>query len=55
LLPNAPRADFATRTEGFTYVSPLSPEQQPPLELPEWLNADGSAETMAGMAQRATV
>lgn len=52
-LRDAARADFARRTEGFTYVSPLSPEQKHPLALPDWLNADGSAETMAGMAQHA--
>jgi aminobenzoyl-glutamate utilization protein B len=49
-LRTSARADFAKRTEGFTYVSPLSPEQKQPLGLPDWLNSDGSAEALAGMA-----
>jgi aminobenzoyl-glutamate utilization protein B len=49
-LRAAARADFARRTEGFTYVSPLPPEQIHPLSLPEWLNSDGSAEAVATIA-----
>ena len=53
-LRGAARADFVRRTEGFTYVSPLPAEQTHPYYLPEWLNNDGSVETLAGMARTAT-
>jgi aminobenzoyl-glutamate utilization protein B len=53
-LRAAARKDFERRTEGFTYVSPLPAEQTQPYGLPEWLNNDGSVETIAGMASRAT-
>ena len=49
-LRTAARADFERRTEGFTYASPLPPEQQHPFALPAWLNTDGSTEALAGMA-----
>ena len=45
----AARADFEKRTEGFTYVSPLPPEQKQPRGLPAWLNSDGSAESLSAM------
>ena len=48
-LRAAARADFAKRTDGFTYVSPLPPEQKQPHGLPEWLNNDGSTETLSAM------
>jgi aminobenzoyl-glutamate utilization protein B len=51
-LRAAAHADFAKRTEGFTYVSPLPPDQKHPVGLPEWLNNDGSVETMAGLAHQ---
>ena len=46
------RADFNRRTEGFTYVSPLPADQARPLQLPDWLTIDGSAEALADMARR---
>ena len=52
-LRAAARADFARRTEGFTYVSPLPPEQRRPYDLPEWLNSDGSAEALAAIERGA--
>ncbi len=48
-LRDAARADFAQRTAGFTYVSPLPPEQKHPFGLPEWLNSDGSTEAVLAM------
>jgi len=48
-LRAAARADFAKRTEGFTFVSALPPEQKHPYGLPEWLNTDGSTETLFAM------
>ncbi len=52
-LREAARADFDRRTVGFTYVSPLSPEQKRPLGMPEWMNIDGSAEAMADIEHQA--
>lgn len=49
----AAKADFAGRTEGFTYVSPLPPEQKHPLGLPEWLSIDGSAEAVSALERGA--
>jgi aminobenzoyl-glutamate utilization protein B len=49
----AAKADFARRTEGFTYVSPLPPEQKQPLGLPEWLSIDGSAEAVSALERGA--
>ncbi len=42
-------ADFTKRTAGFTFVSALPPEQKHPFGLPEWLNTDGSSETLFAM------
>jgi aminobenzoyl-glutamate utilization protein B len=36
-LRQAARADFLHRTSGSSYVSPLGPEMQHPLELPAWV------------------
>jgi aminobenzoyl-glutamate utilization protein B len=47
------RADFVRRTTGFTYVSPLSPEQLHPDGLPDWLTSDGSAEAVATIGRGA--
>lgn len=44
------RADFDKRTNGFTYVSPLSAQQKRPVGVPDWLINDGSAETISGIA-----
>jgi aminobenzoyl-glutamate utilization protein B len=33
----AARADFERRTQGKPYVSPLGPEMERPLEIPEWV------------------
>jgi aminobenzoyl-glutamate utilization protein B len=52
-LRKAARADFDKRTGGVPFVSALPPEQKQPMGLPEWMNSDGSVETMAGMAQQA--
>jgi aminobenzoyl-glutamate utilization protein B len=52
-LRAAARADFVRRTAGYTYRSPLPPEQRQPLYLPEWLNSDGSAEAVAAMEHMA--
>jgi aminobenzoyl-glutamate utilization protein B len=52
-LRAAARADFDKRTQGLTYTSPLPDEQKHPLELPDWLNIDGSVETMAEMGRQA--
>lgn len=53
-LREAARADFAKRTEGFTYVSPLSPEQKRPLGLPEWMSTDGSTEAVGGLERQSS-
>lgn len=45
-LREAARADLLRRTAGYTYQSPLPPEQRHPLYLPEWLNSDGSTEAV---------
>lgn len=52
-LRTAAKADFAKRTQGFTYVSPLPPEQKSPIGLPDWLNNDGATETMADIERNA--
>jgi aminobenzoyl-glutamate utilization protein B len=36
-LRQAARADFERRTNGQPYVSPLGPEMQRPLEIPDWV------------------
>ena len=49
----AARADLERRRGAYTYVSPLPPEQRRPIDLPEWVVADGSAETLEGLAATA--
>lgn len=49
VLRAAVRADFAERTNGFTFISALPPEQKQPYGLPEWLNSDGSTEAISAM------
>lgn len=51
-LRMAARADFERRTEGFTYVSPLSSKQKHPLGLPAWINTDGSTEVLSEMEKQ---
>jgi aminobenzoyl-glutamate utilization protein B len=53
-LRAAARADFERRRAGFRYESPLPPDQLRPAALPQWLNADGSAEAMVELEHRAT-
>lgn len=53
-LRKAARADFEKRTEGFTYVSPLSSEQIRPLGLPEWMDTDGSTEAVGSLEKQAS-
>jgi len=36
-LRQAARADFERRTKGKPYVSPLGPEMEGPLEIPDWV------------------
>jgi len=36
-LRQAARADFERRTNGEPYVSPLGPEMEGPLEIPDWV------------------
>lgn len=36
-LRQAARADFERRTQGKPYVSPLGPEMEHPLEIPDWV------------------
>ena len=49
----AARADFEKRRAGYTYVSPLPPEQKQPYGLPAWLNVDGSAEALGELEKQA--
>lgn len=51
-LRKAARRDFERRTKGFTYQSPLPPDQKHPFVLPAWLNSDGSTEAMVDMARQ---
>lgn len=51
-LRAAARADFDRRTEGFTYTSPLPADQRHPIDLPQWMIADGSVEAVAGLESR---
>jgi aminobenzoyl-glutamate utilization protein B len=44
------RADLDRRRGDYRYVSPLPPEQRRPINLPEWLITDGSAEAMGTLA-----
>lgn len=53
-LRQAARADFERRTQGFTYVSPLPPAQEHPIDLPAWLIADGATEALHDLEQRAS-
>jgi aminobenzoyl-glutamate utilization protein B len=52
-LRAAARADFARRTEGLTYVSPLPPTQAHPVGLPAGMTTDGAAEMVSDMAANA--
>jgi hypothetical protein len=52
-LRTAARADFERRTDGFTYSSPLPADQRQPIDLPDWITTDGSAEAVAGLESRA--
>jgi aminobenzoyl-glutamate utilization protein B len=45
------RADFEHRRGDYRYVSPLSPDQRHPIDLPDWLVTDGSAEAMGALEQ----
>jgi len=51
-LRAAARADLDRRRGDYRYVSPLPPEQRRPIDLPEWLIADGSAEAMGTLDRR---
>jgi aminobenzoyl-glutamate utilization protein B len=44
------RADLDRRRGDYRYVSPLPPEQRQPIDLPDWVVADGSAEALQGLA-----
>jgi aminobenzoyl-glutamate utilization protein B len=44
------RADLERRRGDYRYVSALPPEQRHPIDLPDWLLADGSAEAIGGLA-----
>jgi aminobenzoyl-glutamate utilization protein B len=46
------RADLERRRGDYTYVSPLPPEQRHPIDLPEWLVTDGSAEAIGDLARQ---
>ena len=46
-LRAAARADLDRRRGDYAYVSPLPPDQRHPIDLPEWLVTDGSAEQRA--------
>jgi hypothetical protein len=52
-LRAAARADLDRRRGDYRYVSPLPPEQRHPIELPDWLVSDGSAEAMGDLARLA--
>jgi aminobenzoyl-glutamate utilization protein B len=54
-LREAARDDFKRRTEGFTYVSPLPPEQRHPVTVPVWLISDGSVEAVANLEESVSV
>ena len=45
------RADFDRRRGDYRYVSPLPADQLHPIDLPEWLITDGSAEAIGTLAQ----
>jgi aminobenzoyl-glutamate utilization protein B len=50
-LRAAARSDLDRRRGGYVYVSPLPPDQRHPIDLPEGLISDGSAETLGGLAR----
>ena len=52
-LRAAARADFERRTEGFTYVSPLPPEQQHPFGLPADTTVGASEDAITAIGQEA--
>jgi aminobenzoyl-glutamate utilization protein B len=52
-LRAAARADLDRRRGDYRYVLPLPPEQRHPIELPDWLVSDGSAEAMGDLARLA--
>lgn len=43
------RADLDRRRGGYHYVSPLPPDQRHPIDLPDWLITDGSAEAIGSL------
>jgi aminobenzoyl-glutamate utilization protein B len=51
-LRAAARSDFARRTEGFTYVSPLPPTQAHPVGLPTGVTTDGTTALVSDMAKQ---
>jgi aminobenzoyl-glutamate utilization protein B len=44
------RADLERRRGDYRFVSALPPEQRHPIDLPDWLLTDGSAEAIGGLA-----
>src|SRR5262249_44115983 len=50
-LRAAARADFERRRGDYRFVSALPPEQRHPIDLPDWLVTDGSAEAIGDLAQ----
>jgi aminobenzoyl-glutamate utilization protein B len=52
-LVAAARADLDRRRGSYRYVSPLPPEQRHPIDLPDWVVADGSAEALGALAAAA--
>jgi aminobenzoyl-glutamate utilization protein B len=50
-LRAAARSDFARRRGDYAYTSPLPPDQLHPIDLPDWLITDGSAEAMGALEQ----
>jgi hypothetical protein len=45
------RVDLEHRRADYRFVSTLPPSQRHPIDLPDWLVADGSAEAIADLAQ----
>jgi aminobenzoyl-glutamate utilization protein B len=45
------RADLELRRGDYPFVSALPPSQRHPIDLPDWLVADGAAEAIAELAQ----
>lgn len=48
-LRAAARADLVRRRGDYAYISPLPPDQRHPIDLPDWLITDGSAEAMGAL------